>query len=536
MLVVSERRSALISEFRGAPEPALGQLLRRLAPVDLVLVEGFKRERLAKIEVFRAAAGKPPLFPDDPDIVALATDDQAPSHAAARVDRRYRRRRRSRACARRTDRGDAGAARGPVERRPMAQLSPDAFRRANAPATLEEVARLIADRTPVVVGTERLGLADADGRVLAENLMAPLDLPGFDNAAVDGYAVAHADLNADAETVLPVDARIAAGDPGPAALRRGAAARIFTGAPLPGGADTVFMQEDVRLLDDGRVALPAGLAAGANARPRGEDIARGALALSAGQRLDPRHIALAAALGQAELSVRRPSASRCSRPATRSRRPANRCARAPMMISNRSALIALLRRRGCRVADYGVLRDDRAAIESRLRQAAGTSDLVITSGGVSVGEEDHVRKAIEAAGALTFWRLAIKPGRPVAMGVLDGVPFVGLPGNPVAVFIAFAFVARPLIAALGGEALRPPAPVQVECGFDYRKKAGRREFVRARLVHDAGSDLTAKRHPVDGAALITSLTQTDGLVVLPETLEAVRVGDRVEFLSYEQIW
>jgi molybdopterin molybdotransferase len=418
----------------------------------------------------------------------------------------------------------------------VAQLSPDAFRRANAPATLEEVARLIAERTPVVVGTERVGLADADGRVLAENLIAPLDLPGFDNAAVDGYALAHADLNADAETQLPVEARIAAGGPGPAALRRGAAARIFTGALLPVGADTVFMQEDVRWLDDGRVALPAGLAAGANARPRGEDIARGALALSAGQRLDPRHIALAAALGQSELGVRRPVRVAVFSTGDEVASPGEPLREGAIYDSNRSALIALLRRRGCLVADYGVLRDDRAAIESRLRQAAGTSDLVITSGGVSVGEEDHVRKAIEAAGALTFWRLAIKPGRPVAMGVLDGVPIVGLPGNPVAVFIAFAFVARPLIAALGGEALRPPAPVQVECGFDYRKKAGRREFVRARLVRGAASDPIAKRHPVDGAALITSLTQTDGLVVLPETLEAVRIGDRVEFLSYEQIW
>ena len=198
--------------------------------------------------------------------------------------------------------------------------------------------------------------------------------------------------------------------------------------------------------------------------------------------------------------------------------------------------MALLRRRGCVVEDLGILRDDAALIADRLRFAAANCDLVVTSGGVSMGEEDHVRRVIETSGSLTFWRLAIKPGRPVAMGVLDGVPIVGLPGNPVAVFIAFAFVVRPLIAALGGAAPQPIRATSVRAAFDYRSKRGRREFVRARLARDADGFVTAHKHPVDGAAVITSLTQTDGLVALPEASEAIRAGDVVDFIGYDALF
>ncbi len=200
--------------------------------------------------------------------------------------------------------------------------------------------------------------------------------------------------------------------------------------------------------------------------------------------------------------------------------------------ANRYALIALLRRRGCLVSDLGVLRDDPSAIAAKVRDACARHDLVVTSGGVSAGEEDHVRAVIAESGSLVFWQLAIKPGRPVAMGILDGAPIVGLPGNPVAVFIAFAFVVRPLLAALGGASHEPIVATSVRSGFDYRKKVGRREFVRASLTGETQGALTAHKHPIDGAAVLTSLTQTDGLVVLPEATELVRVGERVDFIAY----
>ncbi len=414
----------------------------------------------------------------------------------------------------------------------MAQLSRTVFDRGGKPATIEETAQLIAERVPVVSAVETVALADVDGRVLAQDLIAPLDLPGFDNSAVDGYAVAHAELNTAGETIFPVASRIAAGEAPAASRLSDAAVRIFTGAPMPPGADTVFMQEDVRILEGGRVALPFGLPRGSNARPRGEDIAKGAIAINGGQRLDPRHIALAAALGETRLSVRCALRVAVFSTGDEIASPGDALAPASVYDANRYALISLLRRRGCLVGDLGVLRDDPSVIAAKLKDAAARHDLVVTSGGVSAGEEDHVRAAIEEAGSLVFWQLAIKPGRPVAMGILDGTPIVGLPGNPVAVFIAFAFVVRPLLAALGGASHEPIVATAVRSGFDYRKKVGRREFVRASLTRETHGVVTAHKHPIDGAGVLTSLTQTDGLVALSEATESVRVGERVPFIAY----
>jgi molybdopterin molybdotransferase len=184
------------------------------------------------------------------------------------------------------------------------------------------------------------------------------------------------------------------------------------------------------------------------------------------------------------------------------------------------------------VTDLDILPDDRHALTTALQAAAENHDLLITSGGVSTGEEDHVKGAVESAGALTFWRLAIKPGRPVAMGVVGGTAFIGLPGNPVAVFVTFAHVARALIARLSGEAYRPPAAVMVRSGFSYKKKEGRREYVRVRLAANGDGVVEAQKHPREGAGVITSLTETDGLVELPEAVTRVAPGEAVAFLPY----
>jgi molybdopterin molybdotransferase len=413
----------------------------------------------------------------------------------------------------------------------LAQLSDDAFAFGSELMPVEDARRAIVERISAVAQTESVSLIEADGRVLAEPLIAPIDLPNFDNSAVDGYAVRFASLAASGETVMPMVGRVAAGHAS-AAAPADAAVRIFTGAPMPENFDTVFMQEDCRELDDGRVVLPAGLEHGANRRPRGEDIAYGDTALAAGRRLGPREIALAAALGIERLPVRRRLKIAVFSTGDEIVSPGEALPPAGLYDSNRFALQVLLRRVKCDVTDLGILRDKRGEVSAALVSAARDHDAIVTSGGVSTGEEDHVRAAMSEAGSLAFWRLAIKPGRPVAMGIVQGTPLVGLPGNPVAVFVTFAYIVRPLLAALLGEILEPTHALAVTADFDYRKKKGRREYVRVSLIEDQSAGTLARKYPVDGAGVLTSLTATDGLVELPEHITQVQPGDRVNFIDY----
>lgn len=414
----------------------------------------------------------------------------------------------------------------------MVQLSDDAFAFGGGLMPIEEALAIVTARVPAVEGTEQVPLIEADGRVLTGPLLAPIDLPSFDNSAVDGYAVAHADLRPGETTTMGVAGRVPAGHGGGFALQPGTAARIFTGAPMPAGSDTVFMQEDVRLLDDGQVVLPAGLARGANRRPQGEDIARGTQAIAAGRRLDPRDLALAAALGVARLDVRRRPKVAVFSTGDEIQEPGSApLAPAALYDSNRFSLMAMLARAGCEVTDLGILADRRAEMAERLVAAAAGHDLVVTSGGVSTGEEDHVRAAIESSGRLVFWRLAIKPGRPVALGVIGGTPLVGLPGNPVAVFVTWAHVLRPIVSTLAGVAPAPIVPMMVTSAFDYTKKAGRREYVRVTLDW-RDQQAVAHKYGVEGAGVITSLTRTDGLIELAEERTRLSVGEPVAFLDY----
>lgn len=413
----------------------------------------------------------------------------------------------------------------------MAQLSDDCFAFGGKLLTIDAALGLIAANVPCVAAVEHVRLPAADGRVLAEDLIAPVDLPPFDNSAVDGYAVRLADVND--PSGLPVEGRVAAGAPATEALALGTTRRIFTGAALPPGADTVFMQEDVRLDDRGCVHFPPGLKPGANTRPRGEDLARGALALPRGRRLRPQDVALAAALGQRRLPVRCPVRVALFSTGDELVEPGQPAGPAQRYDSNRVLLAALLGRAGAQVRDLGILADRPEIIASAIAAAAQDNDLVLTSGGVSAGEEDHVRSAVEAVGRLVFWRLAIKPGRPVAMGSVAGVPIVGLPGNPVAAFITFVHIARPLIAALSGAVVEAPTTLRARAAFSYRKKAGRREYVRVRLSPGPDGTQQAEKHGVDGAGILTSLTETSGLVELAEAVTAVSPGDSVTYLPYE---
>jgi molybdopterin molybdotransferase len=412
----------------------------------------------------------------------------------------------------------------------MAQLSRDdeAF---GALMTLEQAGERVAALVAPVSGTETVSLAAADGRVLADAILAPLDLPPFANSAVDGYAVHFADLASSGPTRLPLGGRVAAGADAAGLSMRGRAVRVFTGAPMPDGADTVFMQEDVTL-DGEAVLLPPGLARGANARPAGEDIARGALAAAAGQRLRPQDLALLSALGVTQVTVRRRPRVAIFSTGDELTEPGQPLRPAAIYDANRALLRAMVARAGAEVVDLGILRDERAGLAQRLAEAARDCDLVLTSGGVSTGEEDHVKAALEQVGELAFWRIGIKPGRPVALGRIGTVPFIGLPGNPVAVFVTFAFVARVLIARLAGTAPVAPLSLPVRLGFAYRKKEGRREYVRVSLEPGPDGVQVARKHPQDGAGVLTSLTRTDGLVELAEDMTRIEEGTLVPFLAY----
>ncbi len=417
----------------------------------------------------------------------------------------------------------------------MAQLSDDCFAMGGPMRSVDEAVALIVAQLSPVEGVERVALAQADGRVLAADLTAGLNLPPFTNSAVDGYAVRGADLPQVQAQAFEIAARTQAGMSAGEPVPPGKTIRIFTGAPMPPGADTVFMQEDVTVDGEGRAVLPAGLKRGANVRPAGEDIAQGVRVLPAGRRLRPQDVAVAAAQGLTHLDVRRRVRVAVFSNGDEIVEPGQARGAPQLYDSNRFMLAAMLRRIGCEVTDLGILPDDAAAIASILEQGAAGHDLILTSGGVSTGDADYVKSAIEQVGSMVFWRMAIKPGRPVAMGVIKGCPFIGLPGNPVASFVTFAHVARPAVFALAGAQWRRPVAAQVRAAFSYQKKSGRREYVRASLRTGEDGVLEAVKFPREGAGLLSSLIDTDGLVELSEEITAIEPGRMVEFMTYSSL-
>jgi molybdopterin molybdotransferase len=415
----------------------------------------------------------------------------------------------------------------------MAQLSDDCFAFGGTLLSVDAALALIAERVTPVVGKESVALAEAAGRILAHDLVAGIKLPPHANSAVDGYAIRYADLLPDRDTVLPATGRAAAGHPLGRPIAAGEAIRIFTGAPMPEGADTVMMQEDCTLAN-GQVTLKLGIREGANRRHAGEDVEKGSIALTAGRRLRPADLGLAAALGQDRVPVFRPLRAALMSTGDEVCEPGRPLAPGAIYDANRVMLAALLRGLGCAVSDLGIRPDREAALADTLTAAAKEHDLIVTSGGVSTGEEDHVRAAIERLGRVDFWRLAIKPGRPVALGTIKGVPLVGLPGNPVAAALTFAIIGRPLILRLAGASEPAPATFRVRADFAYKKRPGRREYVRASLSRD-GDVVAASKYPKDGAGILSSITRSDGFVIIDEAADGLRPGAMVDFLPYAEV-
>jgi len=416
----------------------------------------------------------------------------------------------------------------------MAQLSNDCFSQNEPLIRVDKALELIAQQTRRVTESKTVPLQEALGRILLEDVTSSISVPRHDNSAVDGYAVFFEDLHPTLETSLPIAGRAAAGHPFKGIAQRGTAIRIFTGAPMPPGPDTVMMQEDCRVEGDVVIITP-GIKRGSNRRQAGEDIEAGRVVLNAGQRLRPQDLGQAAAVGRRELEVAEPLRVALFSTGDELCEPGEDLPAGGIYDSNRFTVAALLQGLGCEVTDLGILKDRSQEIRLAFMQAAVDHDMIITSGGVSVGEEDHVKEAVESLGNLHFWRLAIKPGRPIALGQVARLPFVGLPGNPVAVMVTFLNIVRPLILRLmGGTELRP-RHFKVEAGFDYRKKLERREWVRARLVQDAQGNLTAAKFPREGAGILTSMVESDGLIELPEEMKQLEPGMLVDFLPYSEV-
>ena len=359
-------------------------------------------------------------------------------------------------------------------------------------------------------------------------------MPGHDNAAVDGYAVFFEDLSEKSDTKLPVTGRIAAGHPLDGKAVPGNAYRIFTGAPMPEGPDTILMQEDCDL-DGDSVTIPPGIERGANRRFAGEDIGAGDTILRKGQRLRPQEVGLAASVGQKTLSVYRPLRVALFSTGDEVLDVGHPLAPGCIYDSNRYSVAALLGDLGCDVNDLGILPDDYDTIREALRDAAADHDVIITSAGVSTGEEDHIRNAINDLGGIHFWRLAIRPGRPIALGQIGTVPFIGLPGNPVASMVTFMRFARPALLLMNGATDIDPKFFRVPAAFAYQKKQGRREWVRAKLSFAVDGQLQAEKFSRSGAGILTSMVASDGLVELSEELTNVEAGNMVDFLPFNEV-
>lgn len=406
------------------------------------------------------------------------------------------------------------------------------------PKTLDEALVQLLGYAETLGAAETVSTFDADRRVLAADVVSGLQVPPLDNSAMDGYALRCADVPA-AGAVLPVSQRIAAGSQG-RPLAGGTAARIFTGAPVPEGADAVVMQEDCELLDDGRIRVRTVPTPGLSIRRAGEDVALGATVLARGTRLNPAALGMAASIGLAKLTVaRRPRVALFSTgdelvmpgdvPPAQMRPGA-------IYNSNRFFLRALLQRLGCEVSDLGIVPDRPDATVQALRHAAQGHDMVLTSGGVSVGEEDHVKPAVQALGRLELWQIAIKPGKPFAYGSLPGADgaachFIGLPGNPVSSLVTFLMLVRPFLLQLQGAASVAPTAVQLPAAFDWKRADRRREFLRARRNADGALVLFANQ----SSGVLTSVAWGDGLVDTPAG-QPIAHGDTVRFLPFEDLW
>ena len=423
----------------------------------------------------------------------------------------------------------------------MSIIKDDCFNVVDGLMELSDALGLIKSRTTNVCGVEDIPLSDGLGRILAEDIKSSVNVPPHNNSAMDGYAVFADDLSATEPTRLPVSGRIAAGHPLPRPAKPGEALRIFTGAPLPpglngNGPDSVVMQEKVTVEGDGDMAVfPPGVKSGDNCRKMGEDVKSGDIILRSGQMLRAQEIGLGAAVGQTTVKVYKrlragvfSTGDEITDASNAELKPGS------IYDANRPTVIALLKGLGCEVTDLGILPDDPGTIRSALKKAAGNNDVLLTSGGVSVGDEDHVANILKDMGSLHFWRLRVKPGKPVALGTIDGAAFVGLPGNPVSAMVTLMMVARPMILLMSGRSDIDVPRYLAQADFSLERRAGRLEWMRGNLEPGNDGPALVNIFSSQGSGILSSMVAANGFVEIPADTTSIKKGDMLNFIPFNE--
>ncbi|UCA10628.1 bifunctional molybdopterin-guanine dinucleotide biosynthesis adaptor protein MobB/molybdopterin molybdotransferase MoeA [Aeromonas enteropelogenes] len=504
MMVASRRRHARIIETELA-EADFRELLASFDQtcLDLLLVEGFKHEHFPKIELHRAAIGKPLLFPDDRDIIAVASDQPADTTLP------------------RLDINDLDAIADFV----CDYLAGCQTREQGAGNGFlsVEAARdtILAALTPSS-GSTLTPLTQCHGAVLAADLVSPINVPPHANSAMDGVGLRSDDLAAGRWQLV---GEVLAGQQRHEPVLAGQAVQIMTGAPVPPGVDTVVMREET-VMADGWVTIQAPIKAGQNVRQAGEDLAKGAVAIPAGTRLGAPQLGLAASLGQAALPVRTPLKVALFSTGDEVQAPGETLAPGHIFDSNRFTLMALIRGAGCEVMDLGIIPDDQAVLRQRLAEAAASADLVLSSGGVSVGNADYIKGVLAELGQIDFWRIQMRPGRPLAFGKLGDTPFFGLPGNPVAAMICFLQFVEPAIARLQGRSWQP-LRLSALASERMKSRPGRTEFLRGVFHQDGNGELRVRTTGPQGSGILSSMAEANCLIEIVPSQPGIAIGERV---------